>query len=629
MSLSSLPSVVFVNKVKFTSARVVLFSMLAGLLPVVANSAVVENVLTLNPKAFGLGNAVTADYVGIDSLQYNPAALVNLKPGFSTEFRLVGAPLAQVVRRVSPNLTPKYTEFTLFFRGYTVRCDSAFKPFAGVGIPSSISSNPGRDPVSGGLDPSIPSLNYDLPGDVCFGPELTNPNGVFLDDPLDEPSSDIDRTIPIPLVVPLYLPNIGYKESEDSRLAFAAQIFSNAPLPTLDLGGSINVLSDIGIQRLTFTPGMAFQVTDKLSVGGALRVSKSRLQIGVYLDGQSQLFGFLNAAIHDLCKTNESRKNASAYSPEGGADFIYSDMLNCVELYQIHQDRVDSGQARDSGYWPFLPWESLGDVLLEGESDLVYAWNLGVQWKPMPWITWGATYRSKESDLYKTKGSVYYSPGIVTMFQGLNSVPVLGVLTNLLLDGSPSDRLKVDVDLPWPAAFSTGVSMQVLEKTKVNIEYRKYEYSDWETWDATITSAETNAIALLGLLSSNNVGNTIGIPAGGVDTSYYAYGIEQQWNKRLAFRLGLEDRPFLGETGFIPLYGIRMLSVGAEYKLTHDKTVDVALTSMHLDATTPPSDGRSIYDDPFAILTLRGAEYRQDQMDVNILLFSASYTHRF
>ncbi len=594
-----------------------------------SQAAVVENILQLNPKAFALGNAVSADYVGVDSVQYNPAALINLKPGFSTEFKLLGAPLAQVVRRTSPTLTPKFTEFSLFYRGYTVRCDSAYKPFAGVGVPSSISSNPGRDPVSGGLDPSVPGLNYNIPGDVCFGPELVNPNGIFLNDPLDSPSSDLDRTVPIPLLLPFYLPNIGYKASEDSRVAFAAQVFSNAPLPTLDLGGSINILSDLGIQRLTVSPAMAFQVTDKLSVGGALRISKSRLQVGVYLDGQSQLFGFLNAAVNDLCKTNESRKNSSPFSPDGGAERLYDDYFNCAQLYRVHQERVDAGKARESGYWPFLPWDSVADVIVKGETPLIYSWNLGVQWQPMPWLKWGATYRSKEDDVYETSGRVYYSPGLVSIFSGLRTVPVLGALSTLILDGSASDAVDVDVNVPWPAAFSTGVSMQLLEKTKLNIEYRRYNYADWENWDATITSAEVNAVGLLGLLSSNNVGNTIGIPAGGVNTSYYAYGVEHQWNKRLALRMGLEDRPFLGEGGFIPLYGIRMFSIGSEYKLTHDKVVDVTLTSMKLDATSPPSSGKTLAEDPLAILTLRGAEYQQRQLDVNVLLFSAKYTHRF
>lgn len=612
-------SVPLVDQIKKVASLRVLFLAVLLLVSNDLRAAVAENIVTLNPKAFALGNAVTADYVGVDSLHYNPAALINLKPGFSVEWRMVGAPLYQVVRRVSPQLTPRFSEFTLFYRGYTVRCDSAYKPFASLGLPSSMSANPGRDPVSGGLDPSIPSLNYDIPGDVCFGPELSNPNGIFTEDPLDNPATDLDRTIPIPGAVPIFIPNIGYKPSADSRVAFAAQISTQAPLPPFEF---IGIVSDIGIQRITFSPGMAFQVTDKLTVGGALRVSKSRLQVGIALNGQSQLFGFLNAVVHDLCKTNESRRDS-------GSQFIYDQMFNCVQLYQQHQERVDAGLARDGGYWPFLPWDSLGDVVISGDMPLMYGWNFGVQWKPMPWMTWGAAYRTKDDDTYNTKGRVYYAPGVTTIFRGLNSVPVLGLFTGLLLDGSSSDKVSVDVNVPWPAAFSTGVSMQLLDKTKVNVEYRKYNYSVWDTWDATITSTEADAVGLLGLLSPNNVGNTLGIPAGGIDTSYWAYGIEQQWNKRLAFRFGYEDRPFLAHQGaFIPIYGIKMVSIGSEYKLTHDKTVDVTLTSIHIDATKPDDKG-TIYDDPLAVLDLRGARFFEDQLDVNVVMFSASYTHRF
>ncbi len=619
MGFCSLP---FVQQIKKVASLRGLFLAVMLMASNSLHAAVVENILTFNPKAFALGNAVTADYVGVDSLHYNPAALINLKPGFSSEWRLIGAPLLQVVRRVSPQLTPKYPEFTLFYRGYTVRCDSAYKPFATLGFtPGSMASNPGRDPVSGGLDPSVPSLNYDIPGDVCFGPELINPNGIFTNDPLDSPESNLDTQIPIPGAVPILIPNIGYKSSADSRVAFAAQVSSQAPVPTLSFQGNLALMDDLGIQRLTFSPGMAFQVTDKLSVGAALRVSKSRLQTSLYLDGQSQLLGFLNAVVHDLCKTNESRRDS-------GSQFIYDQMFNCVQLYQIHQERVDAGKARDAGYWPFLPWDKVGEVIVEGQTPVVYGWNFGVQWKPMPWMTWGAAYRTKENDIYDTNGRVYYEPGITAIINGLNSVPVVGLFTNLLLDGSSSDRIAIDLLLPWPTAFSTGVSLQLLDKTKVNIEYRRYGYSVWKTWDATITSTEVNAIGFLGLLSPNNVGSTIPIPAGGVDTSYWAFGVEQQWNKRLAFRFGYEDRPFLKEGAIFPVNTLRLTSVGAEYKLTHDKTVDMSLSSMHVGMTQPEPAQQSLYDNPLAILSLRGAEYRAEQ-SFNMLIFSASYTHRF
>jgi len=49
---------------------------------------------------------------------------------------------------------------------------------------------------------------------------------------------------------------------------------------------------------------------------------------------------------------------------------------------------------------------------------------------------------------------------------------------------------------------------------------------------------------------------------------------------------------------------------------------------MTIDGTKPNNNG-SLADDPLAVLTLRGAEFRQEQLEINTLLFSAAYTHRF
>ncbi|MBE0844448.1 outer membrane protein transport protein, partial [Escherichia coli] len=49
------------------------------------------NDLTIgNPKAMALGNAVTADETGIDSVHYNPAALTRMKGRQATVKLLTG-----------------------------------------------------------------------------------------------------------------------------------------------------------------------------------------------------------------------------------------------------------------------------------------------------------------------------------------------------------------------------------------------------------------------------------------------------------------------------------------------------------------------------------------------------------
>lgn len=44
-----------------------------------AHAQLAQNLTIGSPKAMALGNAVTADFTGIDSVHYNPAALSKLK----------------------------------------------------------------------------------------------------------------------------------------------------------------------------------------------------------------------------------------------------------------------------------------------------------------------------------------------------------------------------------------------------------------------------------------------------------------------------------------------------------------------------------------------------------------------
>ena len=56
------------------------FLLITGLLTVVgARAALVENLTIGNPIALSLGNAVTADPPGVDSIYYNPAGLTSIR----------------------------------------------------------------------------------------------------------------------------------------------------------------------------------------------------------------------------------------------------------------------------------------------------------------------------------------------------------------------------------------------------------------------------------------------------------------------------------------------------------------------------------------------------------------------
>lgn len=59
-------------------SRCVLVSA-ALIVPTISNAALIENLTIGNPKALALGNAVTADPPGIDSMHFNPAGLARIK----------------------------------------------------------------------------------------------------------------------------------------------------------------------------------------------------------------------------------------------------------------------------------------------------------------------------------------------------------------------------------------------------------------------------------------------------------------------------------------------------------------------------------------------------------------------
>src|SRR5690606_36495113 len=62
----------------------------AVLLPVTCPAAIVENLTMGNAKALSLGNAVTADPPGLDSIHYNPAGLARLD-GRQYNLKVLGA----------------------------------------------------------------------------------------------------------------------------------------------------------------------------------------------------------------------------------------------------------------------------------------------------------------------------------------------------------------------------------------------------------------------------------------------------------------------------------------------------------------------------------------------------------
>lgn len=200
--------------------------------------AQMANDLTIgNPKAMALGNAVTADETGIDSVHYNPAALTKMKGRQATVKLLTGVMDIRAGFKAPPN----YGEGTFGLRD---------------------------DPVANSHSRTLTPTMY-LPG-----------LGGMTDVPL--------------LVAPLAGISIN---PPGSKFTFATNVYTPQAL-----GYSRDSDSDparyqgreVSLQRLTyFSPTLAYQVNDELSVGLSVGFSHQAVALNEDFRAPNQLLGLL------------------------------------------------------------------------------------------------------------------------------------------------------------------------------------------------------------------------------------------------------------------------------------------------------------------------------------------------
>ncbi|WP_281648288.1 outer membrane protein transport protein [Parendozoicomonas sp. Alg238-R29] len=191
---------------------------------ITAHAQLAQNLTIGSPKAMALANAVTADFVGMDNVHYNPAALTKLK-GRQIETKLFGGYMDIRAKFDAP---PDYGFF-----GYDADDDPV------VGKTSRANTPVMFIPGFGMID--VPVLFAPLNG-ISFSP----PGSKF--------------TFANNLYAPMAL---GFKRSGDDPGRFQGE--------------------ELALQRITYlSPSIAYQVNDKLSVG--LSIGFSHQAMGIQQD---------------------------------------------------------------------------------------------------------------------------------------------------------------------------------------------------------------------------------------------------------------------------------------------------------------------------------------------------------
>lgn len=261
-----------------------------------AQAQLLHNLTIGNPKALALGNAVTADPPGIDSIHFNPAGLSKIK-GRQLNIKLLAAQMEMDAKIGEPIRPDDAYKQQFFDATSTTTCADA----------ATADECWGEDPVANTSSSTAgPSLMLPFVG-MTEVPILAFPSGgIAFEDPA--------RGWTFGTAV--YSPQgIGYHRDEGD------------PGEGLgDPGGYQGV--NVGVTRLTyFSPTVAIPVSDKLSFGVGVNFSYQGMALDTYLRAPLETTAWLDS-INTLLPPGDQLHILKAYDTVGRLSMEMEDFLS-------------------------------------------------------------------------------------------------------------------------------------------------------------------------------------------------------------------------------------------------------------------------------------------------------------
>ncbi|MEN8670447.1 MAG: outer membrane protein transport protein [Ketobacter sp.] len=490
--------------------------------------AVVADSLTIgNAKALSLGNAVTADPPGIDSIHFNPAGLARIK-GRVLQLKMVAADFSVVMDigdyvDARKNRLQEMEATGLFEDGYfddeahmsTSETEGAalMLPFFGLTELPAIAA-----PLGG--------ASYSPPGkDVTFATNVYAPMMV------------------------------GFYRQEDDPGRFIGERMS--------------------LMHLTyFSPSFGLKVTDEFAVGAALTFN----YVGVGMD-------------------------LPIRAPHAGQLFLGDLQSQCD--FVLREEFV--------GFQDLAPQLCRGERLglynqlayleFEVEQELVPGLNVGLLWSPTEWLTLGANYIHSfpiEMDGWFrwTNGDNWVAFMEPLLQPDANGVSLAGQLNSALSlmgwsfpQGQNLTEGDASIAMEMPEQLMLGLSLQVTDYLKVNVDYKFSGWSSWQVLEVTF-SEPVDFLRLAEIIQPDLAGKQrIAFPLGLEDTWNWALGVEYQYSTNSVVRFGVEDRPTSlpddGLTPLLPLGSGTLYGAGLGLKLDSDAVIEVGIGYMKSSLEMP------------------------------------------
>lgn len=492
-----------------------------------AQAQLLNNITIGNPKALGMANAVTADPPGVDSIHFNPAGLSKIQ-GRQRQVKVLVAHMELESEFGEPTKPDAATKDA--YLAFNQECQEAG---------DTADECWGTDPVANtSVSSGDPVLMLPFVGLIDL-PILAVPTGGIAFE--DAANGWVFGTA-------VYSPEgVGYSRDEDE-------------------GGAYQGMR-VGVTRLTyFSPTVAIQVSDELSIGAGVTFSYQGL--GIETKFRAPLI------------STQFLENLNFALEQAGSD---------EELHVIG------------------PYETVGTLEMEMDDYLSVGFNFGILWEPKEWLSFGFSYRSEStSDLSgdfkmtNTKEFLATSGGLKDTL-GLPLDVILGILA----DGAPFNVQRVEsgtVELEYitPQTINFGTSVKVLPNLKVNVDARWIEYSVWDTLDFKF-DRDVDFLTLASVVNSiSGVGDyadpdEMRIRRNYEDSWSFAVGVEYTLNDNVVLRFGYEPRtssiPDDATDLLFPIAEADLYTTGFGWQFNKTTRIEGAFGFLYSNSSTP--SGRS------------------------------------
>ncbi|OUS31213.1 hypothetical protein A9Q99_04240 [Gammaproteobacteria bacterium 45_16_T64] len=243
----------------------------ATLFASVAHAQLTQNITIGNPKALALGNAVTADPPGIDSIHFNPAGLAKIK-GRQRQLKVLGAQMTFETNFGNRDLSKAQTEIDPL-----------------TGEPGSIKDTYIEVYCNDVAGCTYPDEKFENTSDSTSKPLIMLPGAGLTEVPfLVIPLGGIaieDPNYGWTFATAVYSPQaIGYERDADSGSAYQGQ--------------------RLGITRLTyFSPSIGLQFSDELYVGASIGFSYQGFGVETKLRTAEPTLAFIQGTLNNLDDT--------------------------------------------------------------------------------------------------------------------------------------------------------------------------------------------------------------------------------------------------------------------------------------------------------------------------------------